>query len=371
MARRAFLAAVGLLLLLAFACGRGNDRKELTLEGLLAATLSPNDIRELRPQPEAWWPSFPEFNVGFDPAPSPIDGDRFWVAQNYQRIGDSANQHVQTTLALFEDEQAAEAGLAAIAEANDQGGTTVEGPAVGDEFRYFTRKGAAADADPLAPPSFETTLRFRVGLVVGRISMFSDPGYEGADSLARLFAPVEERIHAFLAGELEGEPLPEWMSELMPSSAAAAAATVGPVFGSAVRPPQSWALIDSTGDPLAVRDNLKELGTTELGLRRYGLEADPDLVVEVVLFQMANEDAAGSWVQDFLDSVTPELALSAGQTGTLSGFSAYDGSIYELQFAKGRFAGDVACFAPFGETSQACEEPVRMLAEQWYAELPE
>lgn len=64
-------------------------------------------------------------------------------------------------------------------------------------------------------------------------------------------------------------------------------------------------------------------------------------------------------------------ALTAGKTGALSGFTSYDGSMYELQFAKGRFAGDVACFAPFGETSEACEEPVRLLAEHWYAELPE
>src|SRR3990172_4738201 len=201
MDRRVFAAAMGLLLLLAVACGGGNDRKELTLEGLLAATLSPDDIRELLPQPEAWWPSFPEFNVGFDPAPSEIEGERFWVVQNYQRVGGAANEQVQTTLILFDSELAAGEGLTAIAEANDQNGKTVEGPTVGDESRYFTRE-TSDEEDSTAPPPFETTLRFRVGPVVGRISIFSDQTYEEPESMARYFAPVEERIHAFLAGKI-------------------------------------------------------------------------------------------------------------------------------------------------------------------------
>jgi hypothetical protein len=334
----------------------------------LAATLSSDDIRELLPQPEAWWPAFPEYNIGFDPAPTEIAGERFWVAQNYQRVDESANELVQTTLILFDSESAAEEGLVAIANANDQDSTTVAGPAVGDESRYFTRE-TADDTDPAAPPTLETTLRFRIGPVVGRVGVFSDQGYAEPETIASYVERIEGKVHAFLAGRLEGELLPEWMSELMPSPAAAEKAAVGPVFGSAVRPPDSWALIDSTGDPVAVRERLQALGATELGLRRYGLEADPDLVVEVVLFQMTDEEAAASWAQDFLAQVTTETALNAGETGTVSGFTSYDGSFYELQFAKGRFIGDVACFAPFGETSQACEEPVRTLAEQWYAEL--
>ncbi len=41
-----------------------------------------------------------------------------------------------------------------------------------------------------------------------------------------------------------------------------------------------------------------------------------------------------------------------------------------LRFATGVFVGDVSCYAPYGETSAACEGPVRQLAEAWFAALP-
>jgi len=323
--------------------------------------LSQADLEALGPQGDEWWPSLPEFNVGFDPAPTAVVGERFWVVQSYEQVGASEDGSVQTTLILFDDETSATEGFDTISDASDGDSTTLDGPAVADQWRYFSR---STDEGP-----YETTLRFRAGPIVGRITVFSERGQAEPQTLAGYFAPVAERIDDLLGGRLSAAPLPQDMAGRMPSESAGE--TVGPTFGSAVIPAESWALADLTSDPQAVRGRLRELGATELGLRRYGLQADPDHIVEIVLFPMADEEAAETWVREFIDAAGGEGALSAGDTGGLSAFTSYDGSAYELQFAKGRFVGDVICFAPFGETSASCEEPVRSLAERWYAELPE
>jgi hypothetical protein len=341
-------------------CNGGDSEKDPTLEDLLAAAVSREDVQELFPEPESWWPSLPEFNVGFDPAPSPIAGERFWVAQSYQQVGQPSNGTVQSALILFEDEAAAVKGFRDLIDINDEGGTAVDGPSVADEWRYFTR---STEEHP-----YETTLRFREGLVVGRITVFSERRHEEADTLAKYAAPGVERIDELLEGSPVAAALPEGVAELMPSDGAAEA--VGPIFASAVVPPESWALVDLSGDPEGVRDRLVELGATELGLRRYGVKADSDQIVEVTLFPLENKKASESWVQEFIAALVPDETMDAGDTGDLSGFTSYDGSTYELQFAKGSVVGDVVCFAPFGETSSACEEPVRKLAELWYSELP-
>ena len=341
---------------------------EPTIEGLYAAMLGPDDIEALLPRPESWWPNFPEFNVGFDPTPSGIEGEQFWVAQSYEHVTRTANERLQATLILFDTEQSAEEGLAAITSINDEDSETLKGPSVGDESRYFTREGDASD--PEGPPPLETTLRFRVGPVVGRISFLSGDEFQEPEYMAEFFTQIEDDIEAFIEGTLEPARLPGWMSELMPSDDAVESAGVGPVFGTATVPLESWALVDSTGDPNAVRDRLEELGATTLGLRRYGVSGEADLVVETVLLRMADEDAAASWAQEFVDGSPEEFALDPGDTGRVSAFTSNEGTFYELQFARGDVVGDVSCFAPFGETSDACEEPVRVLAEAWYAELP-
>ena len=374
-------AALGLIgLLLATGCGSGPAQPapsppaeatpapvELTPEDLLAASLSPDDVATLFPQPNSWWAFFPEFNVGFNPASSgPVAGSRFYVVQNYQEVSGVSDGQVQTTLNLFQDETSAADWFRASADSNDKGGVSVEGPAVGDEWRYFHRNKSDADG-PSTAPQFESTLRFRAHLIVGRVSVFSSSGYEEAANLADYAAPVVKRIGALIDGSLRASPPPERIARLMPSESAAR--DIGPIFGSSVAPAESWALIDLTGDPWGVRDQLRNLGATELGFRRYGLAADPDQVIEITLFPLEDSKAAAKWVQGFIDQAH-EGALRPANTGDLSAFTSYDGSTYELQFAKGRVVGDVTCFAPFADTAATCEAPVKALAEQWYAELP-
>jgi hypothetical protein len=118
-----------------------------------------------------------------------------------------------------------------------------------------------------------------------------------------------------------------------------------------------------------VRDRLLKLGVTKLGFRRYGLSADRSQVIEVTLFAFADDRAAADWVQTFIALARKQGTLDGGKTGELAAFTNNAGDFYELQFAQGRFVGDVSCFAPYAKTSSACEAPVRRLAELWLAAL--
>lgn len=365
------LAAVALAgAALGVACSSGSEggsSSEITPEDLLAAALSPADIEALFDEPESWWPFFPEFNVGFNPLASEEESEAsLFVAQRYGRVAGPDEGEVQTALSLYDDEAAAEEGFRDATEINDEGSKEVEGPAIADQRRYFTRK---AEDDSGTPP-FEATVRFRVGRVMGRLTVFSERDYESPETLAEYAEPMVGRIQELLEGSFSADPIPKDISELLPSESAAEPA--GEIFGSAVRPAQSWAIFDTSGDPEEVLDKLQGFGASELGLRRYGLEADESNVIEVVLFPMEDEDGAQDWVREFSGAVEDAGTLDAGDTGEYSAFSSFDETIYELQFAKGRFAADVSCFAPFEEKpSSACEEAVRDLAEAWYEELPE
>ena len=342
-----------------------DEDAELTPDDLLAV-LNPDDIKQAFIQPETGWPALPEFNVGFEPAPAPVEGERFWVTQSYEQVGALAAGRVETTLILFEGTAEAEAGFAAMAATDQDGRTVVDGPAVGDDSRYYTREAADEGLDAGAQ-RYETLLRFRTGPLVGRISVFTELGYEGVATLADYFAPVERRAKALLAGSLRAADLPRPILALLPS---APEPPVGPVFGSAVTPAESWALGDTGGAPEAVLERLHALGVTELALRRYGLQGQPDLVLEVTVYRMDDAAGAAEWVQEFVRLAEEEGTLDPGATGSVSAYTSYAGEFYELQFAKGRIVGDVACFAPFAATTAACEEPLRALAERWYQELP-
>src|SRR3972149_4109403 len=134
------------------------------------------------------------------------------------------------------------------------------------------------------------------------------------------------RIQELLEGSFSADPIPKDISELLPSESAAEPA--GEIFGSAVRPAQSWAIFDTSGDPEEVLDKLQGVGASELGLRRYGLEADESSVIEVVLFPMEDEDGAQDWVHEFSGAAEDAGTLDAGDTGGDSAFSSFDETIY-------------------------------------------
>lgn len=332
---------------------------EITPEDLLAATLRPADVQQLFSRPERWWPEFPEFIVGIGAAADgPMPGERFFVGQNYQQVDDPDETMVRSTLILFEDEATAAAGFAMLRTTEDADGSTVPGPAVGDQFRYFTRSTEEFPA--------ETTLRFRTGPVVGRVTQYSQADFAAPDAVARYAGAVIARIGPLLDGALMATPLPAAMAGWLPPSGAS---TVGPEIGSAVAPAESWALIDSADDPMSVRERLHRYGATELGYRRYRLSADPNQVVDLTLFPFRNSQSAAAWVREFVDTDDGSVRLDPGRTGELSVYAVYEDS-YEIQFAKGRLAADVSCSAPFGEVSAACEPAVRQMAEMWFEVLP-
>lgn len=336
---------------------------ELTPNDLLLAAFSPSDVAALLPPTETWWPYFPEFNVGFSPYQDNFSDPsvRFFVAQSYARVDGTSKRTIQSAVILFEDATTASLGLARAHSINDPDSTSIDGPVVGDEGIYVVRHETGYGG-PIDDPD-TTTLRFRVGPVVGRISV-RGTGFEDGATLADYAAPMIERIGLLLRGQLQAEPLPAEFAQWMPPPSDA----VGAILGAVVAPVESWALVDTSGKPDVAADRLHLLGADSLGFGRASLAADSSQVIEATVLPFADAASASTWVKDFTAGVGL-TGLDAGHTGEQSAFTSYDGQYYELQFATGRFVLDVSCFAPFGRTSTACEGPVRQLAEAWYAAM--
>ncbi len=340
---------------------------DLTPNDLLLAALSPSDVKAVVPATETWWPYFPEFDVGFSPYTdnSADPSVRFFVVQAYERVGGPARRQVVSTMVLFNDAASAAQGMARLNQTNDGDSTPASGPAVGDASSYFTRSNIGLGTPTDTPIDYPDTavLRFRVGPVVGRVSVLGT-GFEKTATLAAYAAPLVDRIGALLQGSLKAQPLPTEYGQRMPPPSSA----VGAILGAVVAPAESWALADNSGTPEAVADKLHSLGAASLGFGRASLAADPNQVIEATLFPFRDATAASSWVKTFTSGVG-KTGLDAGATGTQSAYTSYGGKFYELQFAAGRFVGDLSCFAPYGTTTSACEVPVRQLAEAWYAAL--
>ncbi|MCL5025637.1 MAG: hypothetical protein M1531_03960 [Chloroflexi bacterium] len=335
----------------------------ITPEDLLAAALSPEDVQGLFSNPDQWWPTFPEFNVGFNADPAGRrPGERFYIARSYQLVSDQNAARVVTTLIAFGGAEQAADAFAAWQDTLDNGGDIVEGTPIGDESRYFTR------ANPGSDYPYEATVRYRVGSVIGRISVLSADAYETPDTLSSYATPVVQRIAALLDGSLVASPLPKGIADRMPPISAGP----GPILGSAVVPAESWAVVDTSDKPSLVANQLRSRGAAELGFRRYALSADPDRVVEVVMFPFVDKQGASDWVQQFIKLASKQGTLNAGKTGEQSAMTKDKDGLYELQFAKGRVVGDVSCFAPFDADAKGagvCEAAVRKLAESWFADL--
>lgn len=326
----------------------------------LYAVLHPSALQPSFTDPIRWWPAFPQFNVGVgDRAP----GLRFYVVQPFERVGDRQPGRAEFTLLLYDSPAAAAADFRGrLAEQNDAGGVPTAGPALGERVRYFRRQSSQFPKLP-----YEATVRVQARQFVLRVTALSPAAYETPQALARQAGVVLERALALTSGQLRASAVPKRIADLMPPTAAAA--RVGPVLGTAVVPIEAWAVADTSGNPPATRVRLRQGGVNELGFRRYGLAAERNQVVETTLFAFASSSSASAWVQTFVREASREGTLVPGAVGSEAAFTAYGGSFYELQFAAGRFVGDVSCFAPFGDTSPACVQAVRSLAEAWYAAL--
>lgn len=338
---------------------------KITPEDLLAATVRESEVQNFLPKAQQWWPSIPEFNVGIG---DKRQGLRFYVAQSYQQVGEEASGRIECVLNLFKAASGASEQFAGIAsqQPGDKGGTTIAGPEIGDDRRYFTR------ATPNEPR--ETTLRFRVGAVLGRISFFSVDAGNAPELLSHFATPVVQRVRELLDGKFSATPMPPSLEVLMPPRSVGGA--IGPALGSAVLPVECWAVASSGKNAEQDRDKLRFLGAKTLAYRRYVLSRRAGVVIEATAFTFSGEKQALEWLKDFTDQISKEKwkRLAAGKTGANSEYAVVpspDGSPsnYELQFAKGRHVCDVSGMSPFGKLPADVQISVRRFAELWYQSL--
>ncbi len=109
----------------------------------------------------------------------------------------------------------------------EDGPRSLAGPAVrADQVRYAQRGRF---------PSLTTTLRWRVGPFLGRISGTTATGF-GATTLAQLFTPVRARLAQLVTGKLRAPALTITEKALLPPRSVAP----GKMLGVAHVPVESW-----------------------------------------------------------------------------------------------------------------------------------
>jgi hypothetical protein len=337
------------------------DPTTLTPEAAWAAMPTLADLAGALPQPTAWWPGLPEFNVGpLDPAPAP--GERFYLVQRFTRypIGVTPS-YLEITITVFKNRESAHNAFRGREQALATMASGLPGPDLGNERRYF-----------LFPPgpSQETQLRYRVGPFVGRVSLVSSQP-ASVDELAACGKVLEAKLTALRFGQLTAPALPADFDQLMPPPRVDF--EIGQTLVSAVLPPQSWAMMTS-GSPEKLAAKLTAGGLTQLYYRRYLINLLPGEVLDVTLWPFKDAMSASAWVQGMRDQVAADgtPVMMPGKVGPQAVMTySRTGQYYELQFAKGNYVGDVIGQAPFqAEVDSLCQVSVRRLAERWYAALP-
>lgn len=346
----------------------------LQANDLLAALLVPADVARAGTE-GSLWQRFPEVaSGGYNTDPAVSDkGELVWVYEEWivpaAKDGDPPRGRLRQSIQYFEDEASAIAAhkVHIQTDQDDWGAKVVPGEKVGDESAYLNLEDSG---DPATP--YITTLRFRVGRLVGRVESARGDAFDRPDTMRAMAAPLATKMRALLDGALKAKPLPENRAKLMPPANAGKGS--GPLLASITRPVEAWALIDGSGKPRAVKSRLETYGAEELGWQAYGLDAGKTNVITATLFPMGNVASAEAWAKEFVSHVKGSAgALDAGKTGTLTAFTGNGGEFYELQFAKGKNATSVTCGDPVDPkaTSPKCEEAVRRIAEAWYTSLPE
>jgi len=332
----------------------------LTPEDLLAAFPAPSEVPDAFPVPDDWWAGFPQFYVG--PANlEPLRGERFYLGQAFSNCNDPARESVEVVAQLFRAPKDAHRAFVDLGGLSALGATVVKGPVLGDESRYFVRSGPIAEA----------TWRYRVGPITGRVSLRSAGAPAGVEAVSKYGEVLVDRLRAVLEGKLAAAALPGDFAQLMPP--AAAVKEIGPLLGSAVVPTEARALLEDPAQPLKARDALRAGGVEKLYFRRYAVSAVPGHVIEVTLLPFRDAEAAARWVRVAIKQAQQwRVWFDAGDTGLLRVFTRNPGgTVYELQFTKGRLVGDVVAYELNLEPASSAVIPVvRKMAELWWASLP-
>jgi hypothetical protein len=348
--RRASL--IFLLLLLAAgsagsSVGQGATAPPIGSGALLAASVPWPTVQQIAGRD--WWPEPPSFDSRVyqdDPQPQTA------VTQAYAELGGKG----RITVSLY-GYGSRESSLLYVSYATLVGEVVDrEEPAIGEGHALYRTS---------LPDKTRVT---RFYFFRGRLAAFIQvTGNWSPERISRLARPIDDRLSALLAGRLRPEPIPAASLARLPGDAAAP----GPVLGTALLPAEAWAMVVRNGNRVQIRNTLRKTGNRTFVFRRYLRQGSRREVVEATVFAFPSAGAARSFVAPFQAGVQKngKTRLDPGRTGSDSAFR-YEFTNYELQFAAGRFVGDVFCWAPFSaQPSKRCETAARDLAERWYAEL--
>ncbi|MEI7833774.1 MAG: hypothetical protein WCJ56_11330 [bacterium] len=350
-------------------CGKGGDGRaaaSLSAEELLAGLPSPAEIQQVVTAPSAeWWGNMPEVFAGTARPDTALPGENIFVARRYAPPSLPDGTWVEATLVTFSDDKAAHDAFVKIAATSDKNAVTIAGETSDgvDELRYFTLEEVGRIKT--------TTLRYRVGAVLGRITLSLPLVREQEKLLAALGKIAVPHVYDLLSGKLTVAALPVEKTMLLPADSATEK-EIGPAISTFSAPTEAWALYDATGKASDVNKALREGGVKEVVTRRNAIAGLPGHALEVSYLRFADAAAASAWVKRSINSRNKGLDLgkiipqpSFFMLTKADGFSG----VYQYQFCKGNIVADLTAWNVKGgdaQTDAKCEVILRSWAEQWY-----
>ena len=244
------------LLCLSWAAFAEGPAQPISLLQLRAAALQPGELSPLVDQPKSWWPDLPEFYLpGMYPDPEP--GELGYVVTKYQQA-DTADDLIESSMILYATvEDASQAFRNFTADPAMQAVETSKRSWAGDEVRYLAEQDDAL---------FRTTLRFRTGRLISRLTVISTAAFTAPEQMLRATAPVVKRMIRLQQGKLDAPKVSAAQAKMLPLPGGS---VTGQEMATLQLPPEAWALVETTGTPREIAGVLRAGGSQAVAVPEF------------------------------------------------------------------------------------------------------
>lgn len=298
------------------------------------ALLTPSDVWSVPALDEIAFPSMIEFNDHLDT--SRTDVYTYYIARAWFDSTKDDNIQIENTINVYDSAVDAVTGLDQLTAQSAK--ITGSGP-VGDvSYALFQPKSDGVSA--------AVFYRFQLDRYTAKVAVYDTD--ESSASEAELQAELEpqayalavlqaEKLEQLSAGTLDNSILYPDTYNLLPD-----AITGATLLGSTEVTETEWITVE--------RNFSKDIPYLESTvMNRFQVNARPDEVIEIVVFNFFNSDYADSFTNEFIGAEDEELLLPYFLVDSSSAKYLPDGYGIELQGRYKNYVVDVTIMAPFGE----------------------
>lgn len=350
MIRAARLIGLGALVAVALAsCARGTSSSAASLNHIYAGGLKVSDIAPLVDDGSNWWPAAPTFGVRPLNVSSMDQAMEFTYTQHFVHVG------TPETLAIaYRVWNTSSTAQAVVSQVQSSVGSTLTGPAAGDQSIYFTQQLQFA-----AAPYVNEAL-VRVGQVNVSLSWYRISGFATGPQLGRFATKIATQLRSALAGKVHLTPQAPIDARLLPAP--------GPditLLGADHEQVEVLATMLGVASPNDLKSAFTQLGVTDFTYGDYALDADTRMEVQTSTIVFGSNADATAWLDAFFD----KTQLDAN--GVYFNFDPTSEQYFGA-FVTGTDGAMLICksSADFEAASRACEQPAQRVLSAWKADLP-